>query len=589
MDSDDDLSVVEDSEPERVATSQRPHQADSPEPPSPPGSPALAPVSNPAPADASPVASTSRYFAKPPAAPVASTSALAPRRREAPWANLRAPSPPPLSRKVSLPSTGAAPDEQPSPPKKPRKSLSDDEPPVKERKKKKKGRASQFQPASALLKANPALAVDGFDLAEDEKKPRKGKRPSKGRSSGESVEILDASLELDEPAPRKIDPNVFQRAALGLPPLVTRPDTSGDDSGDEGDASDDGSAASKLRTGLNQFKYKISGYSGGPVALPSIPIASVSRPVPPPPPPPLETPPLDHIKLLEACPVCEAAWTTTKTPKAKETHLRNCATEAEYTAETLLIRAENAILARARLSELERRERDVGRSLFERTIGTGEGKGAREVTVVGVERAGDGPIDQYDPARIEAAQAEIDAAKKRTPVDALTKVATKIKDRRRLRDEDKARRAMAGVKAEHDDADNDMHLPTPRPTGVLRVDSAEARADVAAKAQAVLDGLAGTGLTQALDAALLPSLMDVDDDGPPSTQPFEPSRLATKLAAAGAIDVVSLPMKERQAVAVPSGGTKSLWRAADGSDDATIRRVVVRPFPLFFKLKCRTR
>ncbi|KAL8276256.1 hypothetical protein RQP46_011330 [Phenoliferia psychrophenolica] len=651
-----DVEFVEDSEPERVARAGLHFRADSPDEISPPPSPA--PPAPPARAVELELehehGGRSRFFSNP-AAPTSTTTAseLAGtagaaarpiRRREVPWAHLH--SPPPLSRKVALPAAAATKttrtrspprdtahphpppsSDNPSPPKKPRKSISitddsdeDDAPTLTDQdqdqdQRNESGsvrRSSHFHPASELLRANLAASAAA-----------KGKGKARSRQSNElSPESEDEIDELDESEPDGTDvPHLSPRSASQLANASAADNESS--ASDSGDADDDERDAPTKKMDIARFKYKVQGYRGGPAPLPSVPLqatvgstsaSSSSSRVRKPPTlvaptgPTLTIPPKDHLRLLHSCPVCSTAWTSNKTPATKETHLRHCATSHDYSSETLLVLTEAQILTLAHKLERERREREAGRTLFELTLGVGEGKGSKDVTVVGVEHLGDGPIDSYNLDRIEKLQSEIDVAKKRTPLEAVHKVAGKIKERRRAADELTARQARVNAKAALPNRDDDermeeddpsqLALPTPRPTGLLlRVDSAESRLAVAANANAVLNGLKGTGLTQVpslttsststenVNHPLLPSLMEQDEDGPPSTQPFAASKLAERLAAQGTVEVIALPpknpvpMKEVQ----PGSGPRSLWRATDGTDDATLRRIVVspslRPFP----------
>lgn len=567
---------------------------------------------------ASTSASVSRYFAPDPP-PTASTSETCSRRRRKPWEQ----SPPALSRKISLP--------QPIPPiairqpsspvqRKSRETLDRKE---RDGKKKRQQRlpeapsssssssSSGFQSASSLLQANLTL-LDDEDTWSTKQKPVTSKAKAKSRSrksklSISSIEIIEPKgKESDEdqmdedydlPLPPPLDHDAFFRLLHDLPPLTPKR-VNAETLDLDGDASDENSgqditAVEKIRGGLSKFRYQLAHPTTSAVDPPP-PSKPKRKPCKPPPASAsdVKLPQSSRISVLHACPLCLITWSASKSLATKSTHIKNCATEKDYTSETVRILIEKQIMSKAKELETVRREKVMNRSLFDRIVGVGEGVTKnREITVVGVE-----PGIGTDVRKV---QEELDEATRKSAVERLVKVAQEIKDERSIQREiEKKKRKPVSLVEDQENGFQDVdEFSFPQPTGMLRIASTGTRAAVSERAQDLLYGMRGTGLTQALfdpppepPASVLPPPPrlqpqpadpividdDFDADPPRSTQGFEPSRLAEKLSKAGKIQVVKLPSKPISSIDSDSP-TASLWEASVGLDDETIRKVVVSP------------
>lgn len=579
--------------------------------------------------------STSRYFS-------AGATTVKPKRRVAPWERASSPPPAPsplpshlladgadLTSASACASTSAA-----LPPRDLAGNLSqsdsDSHPPSlplpkPKKAKKKRQSASEFQSASSLLRAQPPLPRDH---SPPPSKP-KPKRKYKSKAAIKREEELSAKEDLDESGdmddgiviPPRLDPQLLVRAIYGLPQLAPKAVKGKEKalqqesraSYDESSHDEELSAADKLKKGLGKFKYQVAGYAGGSISLPSVPLSRTSSK------PDLSStstskkprakaeiivevvlPPDVYIRVLVRCPLCEIAWSTNKTVGSKGTHLRACAQTNDYTSETVSVLVENEVLALGAAIEQVRREAELARTLFDRATGKGEGANIlREVKLVGVEG-----LHPEGEAFREACK-EMEAANKKPRADKTVKAAKEIKA---VRKERERQRALEIKEEEEMSVDEDVAA-FPRPTGMLKGDTASQRKTVSSRAGALLDALGGTGLTQVVGStsklvappplhrtasapttsrtanALLPPHQIVDTtmeelEMPPSTQPFEPSRLAQRFAQTGEGEVIELRMQAQSSE--PMDGIeeapKSLWVATIGTDDELIQRVVVSPF-----------
>ena len=247
----------------------------------------------------------------------------------------------------------------------------------------------------------------------------------------------------------------------------------------------------------------------------------------------------------------------------------------------------------------------MGKSLFDRAIGKGEGTSGKEVSVVGVEGEGDwGSV-----------QEEVDAWRKKGKrggiEDRLRRVAREI--RLELEDLEVANMEEGGKKEEEEEREEGLEMP--RATGRLRPETEEDRNEVSRRAKELLELAKGTGLTQAptpimvldedsTDVGKISSIEEDDDlRPPPATQTFEPSTLANRCRHDGAINIVrplaSSPdskgkgKRARSRSPIPEldlafssdeenliPRNTSLWKANTGIDEDSLKRVVVS-FTLF--------
>lgn len=552
-------------------------------------------------------------------------------------------------------------------------------------KKKVRTSSSQFTSASTLLKTSPKLSSSHYDkyntgIAGVE---------SKEKNSFSSQSSEDESTSKNLPLPPRLDTTDITRILHSLPPLIRKPSSSSSTANSTSSSSlnstkrrkpweiteiplesinpEDVEGVDKMRNSLAQFKYRdtsttistaststntdptsnsttedftLEDYLESVHHRPSASTTSTTTKMMnlSPPAPPLILPPSSRIQILTTCPLCSIPWTTVKTLSTKSTHLRNCATVHSYSSETVIILIENWILEEGKKLELERRERERNKSLFDRVVGKGEGKSKwREVEAVGVGVAEEGELvggvgairkRQEDKRRVEELQKELEASFKKEPVDKVVKIANEIKLARKEEEERKI--ALRKQKELEEDEmeleywqDEDL-INLPRPTGRLEVHSTARKAAVVIRANKVLNGKGGTGLTQIPQVStknkkmvvprgtlITPSLypptsstskvslppkedvMQIDESDqdlplplPPSTQIFEPSKLAQRLVASGSIQGVLVPSKGLQRSLSPlttictedsveRERSSSLWAAASGIDNEIIEKVVV--------------
>lgn len=683
MDS-DELEYVEDSEPERWEQQSRrttngAGSMDSSKPGRATPEQEVLVLSDSSPLQhASPEASTSRFFHLP--SPI--------KRRRVPLDSSLSHSPPPLSRKISLSSFPPI-DDPPAPtstsakrapfplsfpplaqvpPQHARanwlgstssgsiKRKSDPKPAEGEKKPKKRNSTSQITSAAALLRQEQAES--------SKSKSKKGK----ARASVSSVSSLEVSMDEHTSfesdgivVPPRLDASHFNREVFGLPPLAPKPAIKSQDkkegkkkrrsslslsdvSGEEEGADEvELSAEERFRAKLKKYDHHTSA-SGELKRSNSAgdhkPSSSSSRPkgklkasaFPPPPPEPISLPPDDRIRVLDSCPLCDDAWKPNKTLLNRSVHLRKCALEKDYTAETVRILVERRILDLAHEREVEQREVALRRTVFDRAIGVGEGAGSgREVRLVGIE-GGWGAGEEEEQKALDMASEELRALTRKTATDKVIKVAREIKLERKEAEEGEAlKRARKAVREKEEQEEVDRALP--RATGLLGPVSTRGRFALHERVGQFLEDLGGTGLTQvaATSAAaaavakpapaplpastnrpastyFAPAPAEDDPDAdiiildstiaaalqasemePPSTQGFEPSKLAQQYFVEGKMDVMALPSKvvargrkrrsdEWSTAEDGEGeGSNSLWKAAGGRDevDETIRRVVV--------------
>lgn len=395
--------------------------------------------------------------------------------------------------------------------------------------------------------------------------------------------------------------------------------------------------AQRMKAGLEKFKL-----GQGPLPFPSTLMLSHSELMPPVKPtrvtkikataePAIVLPSNTYLAALPCCPLCKAKWLPTKIASVRATHLRKCAATHEYSAETVRVLTDKLVLEVGAEEDLKRREAEEAKTLFDRAVGRGEGVTvAREVRVVGVEVEGDGGWGQFDSARLARVQLEIDEERAKVKLDKSIKVAAQIKEARK-----KARELQNALERERrqkeDEEEEELWSQTgPELTGRLKGDSTQARQGTILKSTTLLKALAGSGLTQPLNVASLPSQkfiakmlrpvpssstlatasesMDVDTiPAPPTTQEFLPSKLAEQFVRAGRGESVALSAKTSSssedaaapkrkgrgkgkktllAEAIALGSDEepstrdSLWAAATGLHDAAVKRKVVRPSSL---------
>lgn len=316
----------------------------------------------------------------------------------------------------------------------------------------------------------------------------------------------------------------------------------------------------------------------------------------------MELPPNTRLSLLETCPLCTEVWEATKTVATKSTHLRSCAVECDYTAETVAILIENYIISLALEQEAQRRSEEAARSLLDRAIGKGEGIGVnRGVTIVGVEMESDIVLGWgvTDPTRITRVQNEIDEERNKRRVDKAVVVAKEIKLARKV-DHEAARRQELALKATQDRLN--MTQGAPRPTGLLKGDSKDSRKATVNRGGALLHSLGGSGLTQIVGgkrskpvgtdqinvvdplsvAEGSKGTIMIDDDVivAPSTQPFAPSDLVRRFVKSGRGQASARSLAERRSIESDDDsdgeGNNSLWAAAAGENNQILDKIVVR-------------
>lgn len=315
-------------------------------------------------------------------------------------------------------------------------------------------------------------------------------------------------------------------------------------------------------------------------------------------PEPIELPADERLRVLRGCALCETAWAASKVLSARQSHLRLCAGKLDYTAETVRHLVEKQILETAEAAELKRRKLDDERTLFDLTVGKGEGStGVRDVTVVGIEGLENSTSAEWYKATHEL-QAQLDAARKKTQVARVVKIAKQIR-RERLEAQGSKREGDAGGEEAAD---------LPPPTGRLAPASTTVASVVAERVGAVLGPRAATpDLDEAGEGECLSPLRP--------TQQFEASRVAGVpaiashcfVAAASSPSPASVPrtpsppahsacefseseagrprrpfrelsLPDPRSGSIPRQGHPpqySLWRLAAGRDDAHLGTVVV--------------
>ncbi|SCV71679.1 BQ2448_3267 [Microbotryum intermedium] len=578
------VEVVEDSEPERARPGSASDDEDAPV--------ALRSVQLDLTAP-----TTSAYFKRSEPAPVASTSTSVPKvfgRRIPPWERLAAaplPSTSSHARNVSVESCSSS----SSSTKRSYSTLitraeasttsaNGDVP--KKVKKVHKAVGTQFQTAAELL----SESASGSDHSSPKPKEvilKPSKRvPSKLKNKGKERMI--------PPPSQKIDALVNSSPSSALDVMMDssievfdlRSNTSESDRAPDSELDLDIPGGSCL--GLDRFKYErptenatsaSKRRKNKAILLPSVdPVVLPSR---------------ARVRVLDRCPLCDLYFSTSRSAEWKEGHLRTCALTKDYTSETVRVRVEQRILDLAETAEAELRRLDSSRTLFDRTVGKGEGANThlREVTVVGVE-VGEGAEWTREGKEIGKMQKDLEKGMRKPTRDKVIQEAAEI---RREGWERERKRGEEAVKVEWGQAQ------TPRATGVLKPESASSRHAFAGRIEVVLGALGGSGLTQAVtkrrgsesaedDVFVVDSIAADELMEPPSTQLFAPSALVEKCADTNEIQAVAIPSKllpktKRRARRKTSKSdsesdtdeeraTRSLWSAAAGHDDEIIQEVV---------------
>lgn len=329
-------------------------------------------------------------------------------------------------------------------------------------------------------------------------------------------------------------------------------------------------------------------------------------------PPPLVLPSDDRLKCLSHCPLCAFASTHdrariatdswgSKSLASRQTHLRNCAKSHDYHSSTVSHLVNQQILILSTESEEKRLERDLGKTLFDRAIGKGEGTGGgKQVTVTGLEgsTAVRGYKEWFDDLR--GVQEEIDRERKKIKRGGIEERLKRNAKEIRQELEKNAKKGGTGTETEFEVEEDGEGYAMPRPTGRLRPETEEDRDQVAKRAKELLDLANGTQLTRKSflvideDTSMDAQGQDQDDlflPPPPATQPFEDSTLAKRCQHDGAINVVrplaastpgrSAPGFQDLDLALSSDEeynrprTLSLWKANAGNEETYLSRVVV--------------
>ncbi|BGP50249.1 hypothetical protein JCM10450v2_006165 [Rhodotorula kratochvilovae] len=341
-------------------------------------------------------------------------------------------------------------------------------------------------------------------------------------------------------------------------------------------------------------------------------------------PTPIDLPADDRIRLLTSCALCSAAFAPTKALSARQNHLRSCAAKLDFTAATLSSLVDAQLLALASAADAARRTKDDARTLFDIAIGRGQGASAKsDVHVVGVEEfTGGDPGEWYRATK--AVQDEMDLARKKDEKPKDGKLLRAAKEIRRERAEAAARGEDDGwTVSKEEDEDVEAELALPPATGRLRPETSTARNAVAQRAGALLGAVRASSVDVDGDDVLLSDGEDgaapfaFESTPPRPTQVFEPSSFAARYAvdeADSSIEVLVQPAigsfisssgaaERRSRVPFrqlsqqdPCGDSKSdegphhhhhyhyhrkaadahdsLWRAAAGRDNASVRKVV---------------
>ncbi|GAA5865170.1 hypothetical protein JCM8547_008302 [Rhodosporidiobolus lusitaniae] len=273
-------------------------------------------------------------------------------------------------------------------------------------------------------------------------------------------------------------------------------------------------------------------------------------------PPPLTLPHPDRLRPLTSCPLCSTSWASSKPLTSRQTHLRSCASKNAFTSPVLSFLVDEAILRLASEAEDRRREREASLSLFDRTVGVGEGAGGwREVTAVGLEEAVEGHGGEYFRKTV-GVQEELDRGRRKWGVEKVVKVAREVRRERAAAEQAEAQ--GEGVKKEAGGEEGGEGVAFPQATGRLKPDSEEARQVLRGRAEAMLGVAGGSGLTQPpsrVDAPGRDGRVKVEEGDekleddelhaapPRPTQAFEPSSLARRCEKDGTAEVVLLPSR----------------------------------------------
>lgn len=449
---------------------------------------------------------------------------------------------------------------------------------AKERRKQQRAPKSEFKSASTILRTLPDPAGPP---SSSEYKPPLRMDPLAAARVLYGLPEVSVVKKAKETAPKSMAKGKGRQPPIKVEQMQTAVHTSDEEP----------TTADKLRSGLDKFKFGLvpspSPSVSSSSASPSIvSVSTLTRKPKAPkkekklPTPFISLPPNELITSLASCPLCTTVFEAEKGVGPRSTHLKHCARENEYTAETVLVQVEHQVLALGLEAAQARRKWEADRTRFDMQVGRGEGANVnRELHVVGVESGGRDQVLEM--------QEELDKGKKRRGVSKVERVADGIKVSRREREEarrveesERARREEDEYWAMSGDFEGEVvEERLPRPTGCVTGDSSRKRMDLTSRAGNVLARSAGTGLTQApsirvhIDDVAQPS----SDDFAPPTQQFPQSKVARQFVAKGQGIAVEFPMKETQARALLAVATKSLWVAAGGKDPETISKVVVSP------------
>ncbi|GAA5938821.1 uncharacterized protein JCM15063_004879 [Sporobolomyces koalae] len=332
---------------------------------------------------------------------------------------------------------------------------------------------------------------------------------------------------------------------------------------------------------------------------------------------PIVLPSEDRIKCLSHCPLCAFAATLAASTDAeldpflswgnkplatRMNHLRTCSRQHDYSATTVAHLVNQQILLLAAQVEQDRLERDLGKSLFDRAIGKGEGITGREVTVIGIDESLG--MSEHD---LKSVQEDIDEQRKKVKKggieDKLVRIAKEIRYELKA-----ARESNESEMREREEEEEKEGLP--RPTGRLRPETRHDRDQVAKRAKALLELATGTGLTQAPVSSDFSGLHrdpihdndEADEEYEldlPATQPFEDSALAKRFEQDGTVHIVqplsiaapgphrsTSPAFEAECALTSDEERdelvrkKSLWQANVGQDERSLERNVDSQFPL---------
>lgn len=286
--------------------------------------------------------------------------------------------------------------------------------------------------------------------------------------------------------------------------------------------------------------------------------------------------PVELVAILEQCPICERAWTASKSGTQKHEHITSCAKREAWDLKTVRKIVERTVLVLRDKASDEQQRTKASRTIFDNLIASRARGKSVEVDVVGT-----------DPGAIAASQG-----------GSLHEHASTTQVSRELQqDKVKARKAQAGpskatrlgkalaVLEQHSAILGDYKTeglaaaaevsgkssPIRRPTGQLKVYSETMHA-ISNRVNQALDAAAEQAHQKepnnADRAGDLHCKEDDDNPLPPSTQPLAPSKLA-------AIPKQKAPLQETSNLSARFGicrseTTASLWALAASTDDVKL-------------------